>query len=217
MRDGQPPFIGAAEDMSNIFLVSDLFKRSGAFYIKRKGTKFPKIYRTMLSEFIKTVLENETNIEFFIEATRSRTGQILYPKYGFLKYVIESYIEKRVPNALLVPINVTYENIMESDSYIVEHRGGQKVKEDTMRLLKSFRSVTKRYGKIVVKSAEPISLKNYIKNSKVYNSQKGSGSLDQDGTKNKLVQELGLHVCDVLQKESIFMTTHLVCAVLLMR
>jgi fatty acyl-CoA reductase len=74
IRDGQPPFIGAADNMNNIFFVSELFHRSGAFYIKRTGQKFPKIYRTLLNEYMKLILENEINIEFFIEASRSRTG-----------------------------------------------------------------------------------------------------------------------------------------------
>ena len=162
MRDARPPLIGAADNMNNIALISRLFKGSGAFYIKRTGQKYPKIYRSVLNEYMKTILENEMNMEFFMEASRSRTGQILYPKFGMLKYVVEAYTEKRIPDAILIPLNITYENLIEADSYIVEHRGGAKVAENTMRMIKSVRLINKNYVKLIINSAEPVSLKRYI-------------------------------------------------------
>lgn len=201
--------------MNNIFFVSELFHRSGAFFIKRTGQKFPKIYRTLLNEYMKLILENEINIEFFIEATRSRTGQILHPKFGMLKYVFEAFFEKRIPNATLIPINVTYENLLEADSYITEHRGGQKVKEDTMRLIKSISLVTRNFGRIILNSGEPISLKKYV--NETLSEIPNTTTFRESEHFNKSIENLGLNVSNDLQNLSVFMITHLVCCVLLMR
>jgi glycerol-3-phosphate O-acyltransferase len=212
MRDARPPLIGAADNMNNIILVSRLFKLSGAFYIKRTGQKFPKVYRAILNEYLKSVMENEMNLEFFIEATRSRTGQILYPKFGMLKYVVEAYLEKRIPDAVLIPLNITYENLIESDSYIGEHRGGQKVQEDTLRVIKATRLIYRNYGKVIINSSQPISLKRYI--DWTLKGPEGSISSIQE---DEFVEKLGLDLTDTLQQKSVFMQTHLLCALLLMR
>jgi glycerol-3-phosphate O-acyltransferase len=201
--------------MNNIFFVSELFHRSGAFYIKRTGQKFPKIYRTLLNEYMKLILENEINIEFFIEASRSRTGQILYPKYGMLKYVFEAFFEKRIPNATLIPINVTYENLLEADSYITEHRGGQKVAEDTMRFIKSISMITQNYGRIILNSGDPISLKKYIADT--LNDSTNTHNFRESSDFDQSIEQLGNKVSDGLQNLSVFMITNLVCCVLLMR
>ena len=211
MRDARPPLIGAADNMNNILIISKLFQLSGAFYIKRTGQKFPRVYRALLNEFIKSILEHEMNLEFFVEATRSRTGQILFPKYGMLKYVIEAYVEKRIPDALLVPINITYENLIEADSYIGEHRGGQKVAENTLRLIKAARLIYHNFGKLIINSAEPISLKKYVE------SEAEVGRPLVAGKEDEFVQTLGLGLTHTLQDKSVFMHTHLVCAILLMR
>lgn len=214
MRDARPPLIGAADNMNNILLVSRLFKLTGAFYIKRTGQKFPKIYRAILNEFMKSILENEMNMEFFMEATRSRTGQILYPKFGMLKYVVEAYIEKRIPDAIIIPLNITYENIIEADSYIVEHRGSSKVAEDTLRMIKSVRLVYKNFGKMIINSAEPISLKRYID---WHDKENGGVHLLKTSQEDEFVTRLGLHLTNILQEKSVFMHTHLMSVILLMR
>jgi glycerol-3-phosphate O-acyltransferase len=213
MRDARPPLIGAADNMNNIMLVSKLFKLCGAFYIKRTGQKFPKVYRALLNEYMKSILENEMNMEFFMEATRSRTGQILFPKFGMLKYVVEAYLEKRVPDVILIPLNITYENLIESDSYIGEHRGGQKVAEDTMRFLKAIRLIYRNYGKLIINSSEPFSLKKYLDNY----AQMNGGLLLRHVQDDEFIQNLGYHLTNVLQDKSVFMHTHLVCVILLMR
>ena len=211
LRDARPPMIGAADNMNNIMILSKLFQLSGAFYIKRTGQKFPRVYRSVLNEFIKSILEHEMNLEFFVEATRSRSGQILFPKYGMLKYVIEAYVEKRVPDAILIPINITYENLIEADSYIGEHRGGQKVQENVLRLIKAVGLVFHNFGKLIINSAEPISLKRYMEE------RSEAGKPFATGNEDEFVQNLGLHLTDTLQQKSVFMHTHLICAILLMR
>lgn len=133
-----------------------------------------------------------------------------------MKYVVEAYFEKKIPNATLIPINITYENILESDSYIVEHRGGQKVKEDTLRVLKGLNVIRKKFGKIVVRSAKPLTLKQYLQDNPAL-SRKGVVDEQHNLHTELVVENLGLDLCETLQNESLFMITHLVCAVILMR
>lgn len=81
------PFIAAGSNLNKIFGVSTIFKNSGAFFIQRKGLRFPQIYRAFLSDFLDNLLQADQFIEFFIEGTRSRNGKVLPPKYGILKYI----------------------------------------------------------------------------------------------------------------------------------
>ena len=53
------------------------------------------------------------DIEFFIEGTRSRTGKILPPKFGILKYIYLSYLNKNIKDCTMLPISVNYEHVME--------------------------------------------------------------------------------------------------------
>jgi glycerol-3-phosphate O-acyltransferase len=161
---------------------------------------------------MKCLLENEMNLEFFIEAGRSRTGQVLHPKFGMLKYIIEAYLEKRIPDATIIPLNITYENLIESDSYIVEHRGGSKVKEDTLRVIKALGIMTKKFGKIIINSSEPINLRQYIEKNLNKDEMTQANALNDE-----FIQEMGYQITYTLQDLSVFMGTHLLCSVLLMR
>lgn len=62
--------------------------KCGAFFIRRSFGD-DELYPVVVQEYISQLLAEGMNLECFIEGTRSRTGKLLTPKLGVLKYVLE--------------------------------------------------------------------------------------------------------------------------------
>ena len=65
-------------------------------------------------------------IEFFIEGGRSRTGKLLAPKMGILSMLVEGWLRGEYQDLQFVPVNLSYEKVLETGSYQNELSGGQK-------------------------------------------------------------------------------------------
>ncbi len=104
-------------------LVHHLLRASGAFFIKRKGLEHPALYKAVLAEYIKCLLAGGSNLEFFIEGTRSRTGRMLPPKFGILGVVASAVEEGLIPDAVVVPITINYERVLEGETFPYELLG----------------------------------------------------------------------------------------------
>lgn len=142
--------------------MSHVFKNCGAFFIKRSGLRFPKVYRAYLAEYIDYVLQSGRNIEFFIEGTRSRTGKVLPPKFGILKYICESFLNGSVRNALIVPITINYENVVEVGQLTNEWLGRTKKKESLGQLIRALGIINAEFGDIFLKVGRPLPLSSFM-------------------------------------------------------
>lgn len=199
----QAPFIAAADDMAGILGVSYLFKNSGAFFIKRSGLRFPKIYRTYLAEYIDYILQSGKNIEFFIEGTRSRTAKVLPPKFGVLKYIYESFLNKSIKNAVLLPLTINYENVIEIDQLINEWFGRSKKKESLTQLIKAMGILRNNYGDIFVKIGQPIYLSTFTEK-------------NQGENFDILLEKLADEVSSQLEENTLIMNTTLISIIFLL-
>lgn len=52
--------------------------------------------------------------------SRSRTGKLLPPKLGILKYIVEALENGRVEDVVICPISVQYDKVIETETYINE-------------------------------------------------------------------------------------------------
>mgnify|MGYP003873332669 CR=1 FL=1 len=50
-------------------------------------------------------------VECFIEGSRSRTGKLLPPKLGILKYVLEALEQGRTDDVWICPISLQYDKV----------------------------------------------------------------------------------------------------------
>jgi glycerol-3-phosphate O-acyltransferase len=66
---------------------------------------------------------DECFLEFFIEGTRSRSGKTLSPKFGLLGIVTDAVHEGRINDATILPIAITYEKVLEAETYPYELLG----------------------------------------------------------------------------------------------
>ncbi len=155
-----PPHIAAGVNLS-FFPLGALFRRAGAFFIRRsfKGeTLYPLVFR----EYLIHLMRQSYPIEFFIEGTRSRTGKLIKPRTGMLEMIVRARAAGRVDAVSVVPISVGYERIIEERAYSRELLGEEKRREGLAELLKAPRVLTSRYGRLYVQFAEPISVDDYL-------------------------------------------------------
>jgi glycerol-3-phosphate O-acyltransferase len=157
-----PPHIAAGQNL-NFFPLGHIFRRSGAFFIRR-SFKGNEIYQTAFREYLRKLVREGYWIEFFPEGGRSRSGKMLPPKFGLLSTVLDSVAKGAAPDAYLVPIYVGYEQVIEERSYTEELTGeSEKKRENITGLLKTTKVLWSRYGRLYVSFAEPISIRQSMK------------------------------------------------------
>ena len=157
------PFIAAGKNLS-FWPLGSIFRRGGAFFIRRTFTG-QKFYAEVFSLYVKTMVQLGHNIEFFIEGGRSRTGKMVLPKLGLLAILIQAVEDGFCDDLSFVPTSICYDRIPEEESYVKELTGGAKVDENIGQLVRARRFLKKRYGRVYVQFAEPISLRRYLEKS----------------------------------------------------
>uniref|UniRef100_UPI00358F3690 dihydroxyacetone phosphate acyltransferase n=1 Tax=Myxine glutinosa TaxID=7769 RepID=UPI00358F3690 len=156
------PVIAAGMDFQGMRLVGEMLQASGAFYMRRSFSNNP-FYWAVFSEYVQAIVRNgDAPLEFFLEGTRSRSNKSLSPKLGLLSIVMEPLLRAQVFDALLVPVSISYERILEENLYARELVGVPKPKESTSGLLKAHRILQNDYGSVFVYFHPPMSLKSFI-------------------------------------------------------
>jgi glycerol-3-phosphate O-acyltransferase len=155
------PYVAAGKNLA-FWPLGPIFRKSGAFFIRRsfRGQRF---YADVFATYIKTLVQEGYNIEFFIEGGRSRTGKLVLPKLGLLAILIQAVEEGYCNDLIFVPTAINYDRVLEEGAYLKEVKGIGKQKETLGQLVRARRVLKKRYGKVYVKFAPPISLKDYMK------------------------------------------------------
>eukprot|EP00826_Nyctotherus_ovalis_P039653 TRINITY_DN3825_c0_g2_i2.p1 TRINITY_DN3825_c0_g2~~TRINITY_DN3825_c0_g2_i2.p1 ORF type:complete len:656 (-),score=137.85 TRINITY_DN3825_c0_g2_i2:18-1985(-) len=141
------PFVVAAEEFGKLPVLRHGFRSTGAFFIKRG--KADVVYKEVLKEYVKTVLEEGNSLEFFVEGTRSRRGKLVSAKFGIIKIFMEAYLEERVKEAYIVPVSVSYERVLEGESFIQEFEGKAKEPESFKRAILALGTIFEKFGSAV--------------------------------------------------------------------
>ncbi|MBW1783890.1 MAG: 1-acyl-sn-glycerol-3-phosphate acyltransferase [Deltaproteobacteria bacterium] len=154
------PRIAAGRNLA-FWPMGPFFRKSGAFFIRR-SFKGARLYATVFTRYIKALLEERHPLEFFIEGGRSRSGKLVLPKIGFLSILIQAFKEGACDDLVFVPASITYDRIIEEQSYLKELGGGQKKKESFQQVIGTRRFLKKKYGKIYIRFGQPVLLKDYL-------------------------------------------------------
>jgi glycerol-3-phosphate O-acyltransferase len=154
------PRVAAGKNLS-FWPMGPFFRKSGAFFIRR-SFKGAKLYATVFTAYIKALLEERHPLEFFIEGGRSRSGKLVLPKIGFLSILLSAFEEGHCDNLVFVPAAITYDRIVEGQSYLKELGGGEKKRESFQQVIGTRHLLKKKYGKIYIRFGRPILLKEYL-------------------------------------------------------
>ena len=140
----------AAGDNLNMPFVGWVLRHNGAFFIRREWGG-DKLYIAVMKEYIDYLTLNGYNMEAFIEGTRSRTGKLLQPKFGFLKLILESVMSNPGRDVIFVPVQLGYDKVIETPSYVNELLGTPKEKESIFQLFSSLNVFQLKWGRIDVR------------------------------------------------------------------
>ncbi|MGM0526199.1 MAG: glycerol-3-phosphate 1-O-acyltransferase PlsB [Pseudomonadota bacterium] len=154
-----PPHIAAGVNL-NFFPVGSIFRRGGAFFIRR-SFRGNKLYSAVFREYLCWLFQKGYPVEYFAEGGRSRTGRLLPPKTGMLAMTVQGMLRGQQRPISLVPVYLGYEHIMEVSTYLKELKGKSKEKESMWKVLGSVRNL-KNFGQGYVTFGQPINLKNFL-------------------------------------------------------
>lgn len=159
-REGMvPPHIAAGINL-NFFPAGPIFRRGGAFFIRR-SFKGNKLYSTIFREYLAELFAKGYSVEYFSEGGRSRTGRLLQAKTGMLAMTIQAMLRGLNRPVTLVPVYIGYEHVMEVSTYAKELRGKRKEKENAGQVLRTIRKL-RNFGQGYVNFGEPIPLNQYL-------------------------------------------------------
>jgi len=151
-----PPHILSGSNLT-FFPMGTIFRKSGAFFMRR-SFKGLALYATVFKQYVKTLISEGYSIEFFIEGGRTRSGKLLSPKVGMMKYLIEAIEEGYNKDLVFVPVTINYNRILEENSYHKELKGKDKKKESTSTFFKSRKLLKRQYGKVYLEFNDPVTL-----------------------------------------------------------
>ncbi|ANS83858.1 Glycerol-3-phosphate 1-O-acyltransferase [Vibrio scophthalmi] len=154
-----PPHIAAGINL-NFFPAGPIFRRGGAFFIRR-SFKGNRLYSTIFREYLAELFTKGYSVEYFSEGGRSRTGRLLQAKTGMLAMTIQAMLRGLNRPVTLVPVYIGYEHVMEVGTYAKELRGSRKEKENASLVLRTIRKL-RNFGQGYVNFGEPIPLNQYL-------------------------------------------------------
>ncbi len=129
-------------------------QNSGIIFIRR-SFKDNLIYKAALRHYISCMIENGDHLTWNIEGTRSRTGKIVYPQMGILKYIMEG--EKESTRTIkYIPVSIVYDLIPDVKQMTEEGKGKEKKSEDVKAFVKYFKKLGNEYGKAAIRFGEPV-------------------------------------------------------------
>lgn len=154
--------ITIAGDNLDIPIVSWFLRQVGATFIRRGNWKKDPLYCAFFQGLMNTYLQNGMNIQCFIEGTRSRTGKLLPPKYGLLKFICEAITSGAIEDCWIVPVSTQYDKVVEADTYATELLGKEKKSENLKSFLDSRSFLKANRGRIDVRIGEGFSLRQFL-------------------------------------------------------
>lgn len=201
-----PPLIAAGENLS-FFPMGFLFRRGGAFFIRRSFKGDP-LYTQTVKAYLRQILKEGFSQEFFIEGKRSRTGKTLPPKLGLLSMLVDCLLEGKPEDAVFCPLSISYEKLVEDNSYLSELGGQEKQEENASQLFRSFGIFNKHHGNVYLNFEKPFTFKEFLQ----------AHSIEPQAMtpheKKEVVQKLAYQIVDGINKSSLITSTALVAAAL---
>ncbi|GAB5413635.1 MAG: glycerol-3-phosphate 1-O-acyltransferase [Congregibacter sp.] len=132
-------------------------RRAGGIFIRRSFQDNP-LYKTILRQYIGYLMEKRFPLSWSFEGTRSRVGKLMPPRYGLLKYVMDSAHSTGAENLHIIPISISYDMIGDVKDYTVMEAGAIKQPESLRWFMGYLRGLRQPMGKIYFNFGEPVVL-----------------------------------------------------------
>ena len=134
--------------------LKQLGKNAGLIFLRR-SFKDDKIYKVSLRHYISQLIENGDHLTWNIEGTRSRTGKIVYPQMGILKYIMEAEKQSAKP-VKYIPVSIVYDLIPDVKEMTEQGKGKEKKSENLLEFFNYFQKLGNQYGKAAIRFGDPV-------------------------------------------------------------
>ncbi len=154
-----PPHIAAGINL-DFFPAGPIFRRSGAFFIRRSFSG-NKLYSAVFKEYLSQLFIKGYSVKFYTEGGRSRTGHLLPPKTGMLAMTLQAMLRGIDRPISIVPVYIGYEHVMEINTYLKELAGNNKKNESVFGVFKAIKNL-KNYGRGNLNFGTPINVNQFL-------------------------------------------------------
>ena len=156
-RHGLPlPFMFAGINL-DFWGLGQWVRRNGVIFIRRSFKDNP-VYKATLRHYISWLLKHQSHFMWAIEGTRSRTGKLVWPQMGILKYIMESD-QDAGSQVKYVPVSIVYDLIPDVEEMTREGRGKSKKPESLSWLMDYWRQLGNNdLGRISLRIGAPADL-----------------------------------------------------------
>ncbi|MBT8048361.1 MAG: glycerol-3-phosphate 1-O-acyltransferase [Xanthomonadales bacterium] len=134
-----------------------LMRRSGGIFIRRKFQD-NLLYKIVLRHYIGYLMEKRFPMTWAFEGTRSRTGKLMPPRYGLLKYVLEAAYTTDARDIHVIPVTVSYDLMRDVQDYASEQAGKLKKPESLKWFISYLSSLRKPMGRIYLDFGQSVVL-----------------------------------------------------------
>jgi len=200
------PYIAAGKNLA-FWPVGSLLRNVGAFFIRRSFTGLV-LYTHVFAAYLKVLVKEKININFYIEGGRSRTGKLLPPRVGMLTFLVRTIEQGAVDDLQFVPTFVGYDQIPDENAYLRELAGREKQAESVSAMIRARDILKKRFGKVYVRFHEPVSFREFMKKAGVQG-EPGTLSLKQS---RKLLNDFAFHLMKGIVKAGVVSPTEVTAA-----
>ncbi len=157
----QLPHIAAGDNL-NFFPMGPIFRRAGAFFIRRSFSG-DRLYAAVVDAYVRRLIRDGVPLEFFLEGGRSRTGKLMPPKLGLLSIVVDAALGVPTRTTWFCPVSIGYERFVEEKAFVHELTGGEKPKENVRGLVGAIDVMVGRYGRLSVQFGKPLTLADVLR------------------------------------------------------
>ncbi len=206
----------AAGNNLNIPVLGQMLRNGGAFFMRRSFKGNP-LYASVFREYLHSIIQRNTPMEYFVEGGRSRSGRLLPPKKGMLAMTVQSHLRQAGKPIVFIPTYIGYERVMEGGTYIGEMQGKPKETESLLGLLKTTRKIERIFGTVHVSFGQPLYLSNFMEK---FNVQPNCLPADRNDTEmpenvTQLIDNLSVKIMQRINRSAVITPVSLLSLVLL--
>ncbi|GAA0480809.1 glycerol-3-phosphate 1-O-acyltransferase [Parasphingorhabdus litoris] len=139
----------------DFFGLGFVLRRAGTIFIRRSFENNP-VYKLVLRHYVSYLLEKRFPMTWAFEGTRSRLGKLMPPRYGLLKYVMDSANLNDIENVHIIPVVTSFDLIRDVEEYASEQTGRIKKAESLSWFVGYLRSLREPMGKVYVDFGKPV-------------------------------------------------------------
>ncbi len=156
-RHGLPlPYTFGGINLS--FMGMGLFARKIGVIFIRRSFKDNYVYKATLRHLIATLVRDKQHFVWAIEGTRSRTGKLMWPKMGILKYILNAEQDTGI-DVKYIPVSLVYDLIPDVKEMTAEGRGKIKKPESLSWFAGYLQKMGDSFGRISIRFGDPVKLK----------------------------------------------------------